>query len=207
MYEFTKSQAAVANVAAKKTARYAINGVYFDPEHKALVATDGRRIMASRIKVDIDAKPLIVGTKDIKAAAKMLNGTPQTGAATISPDTGADSFTAARIDGKASMSGELIDGSYPDWTSCVPADAPTHQIAVDADLLRDILAAMPRVEESGSRSVILGFSDPCRPLLIWPSGTGDCDMLAALMPIAGVKSCIGEAGYQRARDRVTGKAD
>lgn len=141
--------------------RYYLNGVYF---HSAadggagvlrMVTTDGHRLVRITRPAPIDAGDNLASGVILprKAAgiAGLLIGAKGTGEAALA-------FTAARFTfayGNATMTGKLVDGSFPDYSRVIPSDQ-SRGIDIDAERLGDIVGAVTAHCGDKTRAVAFG---------------------------------------------------
>jgi DNA polymerase-3 subunit beta len=110
----------VAYAAGQEESRYAINGVYMKLKKRELemVATDTRRLALARAKLDKDTKldrGAILPLKLVGMVKKVAAGQEELGVILRENE-------AVFLCGPATLSGRLVEGTYPKYEEVVPSD-------------------------------------------------------------------------------------
>jgi DNA polymerase III subunit beta len=154
---------------AKETSRYAINGVLFKRDGKRLemVATDGRRLALSRSNLtgsEKDAKPVqcIIPSKALSMLMKLVREHDEPVQIAITDAQILFSFGTAGSPGRAVLTSNLVEGTFPPYDDVIPKD---HDIKATFD--RDVLASRVKLasvltneESRGVRFKFVGGKKP-----------------------------------------------
>ncbi len=129
----------LARFVAKEEARYYLQGIYFDKENRALVATNGKQLgwiadafegeLSKSRTVEI-SKPALMALKSLKKLEYVeLEET----------DRG-----LVLMDCSTQMTMPYVDGTFPDWQRVVnSASEPVENIGLDPRLLADFKIKTP----------------------------------------------------------------
>jgi len=113
-----------ADVASDDKTRYVLQGVHIapDPEHHTahLVATDGRRLVATEVPRFAALPPIIIPTTAARALCTMF-GRPFCPDGAIRVDHISDTARFEIRGGPFTLTGRGIDGNFPNWRQAVPA--------------------------------------------------------------------------------------
>lgn len=127
--EFVKLHKVVSPAISKEAARYYLNGMYFDTENSAVVATDGHRLVKQPLDgLPPEWKPAIIHRDTLKAYNILAAKAPK-GAHLIfqSCERGLWHSASARLAGDVEIEilGKAIDGAFPDYQRVLPKDNPS----------------------------------------------------------------------------------
>lgn len=126
----------VAYAAGQEESRYAINGVFVKMKKRELemVATDTRRLALVRAKLDKDTKldrGAILPLKLVGMVKKLSAGQEELGIVLRENE-------AAFLCGPATISGRLVEGTYPKYEDVIPSDYE-RKVALPKETLRAAL--------------------------------------------------------------------
>lgn len=184
MYEIRKENTGISKIASRDNSRYAINAIEFEPSGR-MVATDGRRLMVQHVYMTGDhQEPLLVPLETFDRGVKLIptKGRPDHQKAVIGNGEPGKCTVSA---GDTIVSGQQSESNFPKWRDVIPDPMRLKAaVAVDADLLAELLKAMPP-GEGGKRLVAIGVNEWNTPLTIWTLETPAAPTLAVIMPIDG----------------------
>ena len=131
--------------------RYALNGVCFDGDLKALVASDGKRLHWRPLKTQKLFKKFILGADPCQIAIKIMKAEPGTSISLLGVSTAdvKDAKTGKKVDeqetnqislrvGRFIIFARAIEGHFPDWNGVTP-ETFHYTICVDQKPLRQAL--------------------------------------------------------------------
>lgn len=189
-----KSLNYINRFASKEQTRYALQGIYFDPDGRALVATDGHRLGMLPHSWDMDyttpgAPELTRGVtlqtkadKNIMAVIKKLQGTVTVEIPEEATDpTRGGSLTAKIYDYNGlSVTVAIMDATYPLYKNAIPDEhkqekAPTEFIAFNPAYMADFAGY-----DKNDR-LQLEFFGPEAPMIVRNSALPD--FMGVLMPV------------------------
>ncbi|MBI1368339.1 MAG: DNA polymerase III subunit beta [Planctomycetes bacterium] len=141
---------------ARETSRYAINGVLVEREAKKLtmVATDGRRLaLAKGACTEAKGEPggTIVPTKALNLLIKLLDDPSETVRVKVADNQA--HFATER----ASLSSNLVEGSFPPYKDVVPKDQD-RKASFKTDLLASAVRRAALLTNEESKGVKFAFS-------------------------------------------------
>lgn len=137
----------VWKVAAKEASRYSINGVFFDAEAAALVATDGRHLAVVPVdKEETDLASAIVPLAAVKAAQKPPKNEEARILVECNGDGKAYGVTATADPLGQSVAYQLNGDSdperFPDWQEVIPKPEAPVRVAFNARYLLNLQEAL-----------------------------------------------------------------
>ncbi len=148
---------------AKETSRYSINGVLFKRDGKRLemVATDGRRLAIARTNLaaaEKDAKPVscIVPVKALNVLQKMVQDNEENVQIAITENQILFSFGTAASPGRAVLSSNLIEGTFPPYEDAIPKDQDK-KVTFDRDVLLSAVRRAALLTNEESKGVKMTF--------------------------------------------------
>lgn len=148
---------------ARETSRYSINGVLFKRDGKRLemVATDGRRLAIARANLaaaDKDAKPVscIVPVKALNVLQRMVQDNEENVQIAITDNQILFSFGTAASPGRAVLSSNLIEGTFPPYEDAIPKDFDK-KVTFDRDVLLSAVRRAALLTNEESKGVKMTF--------------------------------------------------
>lgn len=123
----TAALKACLRVAAKEDVRYYLNGVCYEPREGTLIATDGHILFAVRFTTETrPGQPVIFPRGLVEKALKLARQHKVSELRVDYAEGIGNSVNFAA--GNESVTGNLIDGNFPDWRRVVP-QTPSHNLA------------------------------------------------------------------------------
>lgn len=154
---------------AKETSRYAINGVLFKRDGKRLemVATDGRRLALARANLtgsEKDAKPVscIIPGKALTMLLKLVREHDEPVQIAITEAQILFSFGTAGNPGRAMLSSNLVEGTFPPYDDVIPKDQDI-KVTFDRDVLASRVKLASVLTNEESRGVRFKFAGGKKP--------------------------------------------
>jgi len=148
---------------AKETSRYSINGVLFKRDGKRLemVATDGRRLAIARTNLaggEKDAKPVscIVPVKALNVLQRMVQDNEENVQIGITENQILFSFGTAASPGRAVLTSNLIEGTFPPYEDAIPKDFDK-KVTFDRDVLLSAVRRAALLTNEESKGVKMTF--------------------------------------------------
>lgn len=150
---------------ARENSRYAINGVLLKREGKKMemVATDGRRLAMCRVAIsgqpDKDGKTVsaIVPTKALGMLQKMIGDPEETVHIAVSDNQIYFGFGTADKPGRAVLSSNLVEGTFPQYEEVIPKDQDK-RVVFDRDVLSSAVRRAALLTNEESRGVRMRFN-------------------------------------------------
>lgn len=145
----------VAIASSRDATRYQLNGVFFeiDGDKLSLTATDGKRLSNETIRIRNPASlktAAIVPNRAVDVLLKVLA-------------SGEDNVRLSLLDteiqvsfGHGQLMGKLIEGTYPDYRSALPAEKKTKVLAKRSDLMAAVRSAS-LVTDRETATVLFSF--------------------------------------------------
>lgn len=136
----------------EESTRYALGGIYFDFEHSALAATDGRRLAVCPVEFQYDEPPagVIVPAKAMRAVLRELGDSEQ-----VSLEVRNHSVTFNL--GESSIFARLIEGRFPQYRQVIPDSHEFKAVCSAPELVNAIkLAAV--VANKETRGIDFSFA-------------------------------------------------
>jgi DNA polymerase III subunit beta len=166
----------VAPSVSTEETRYYLNGVYFDGD--LAVATDGHRLAAHPMGFSVgDAKGIIP-----RPAIRVMLAMPPATNMLIDPVKLRFIVNAPGI----SLSGKLIDGTYPDWRRVVPklpVDAP--EMHAEREPLRRMLARLGAISWQRQAVAIAWSGDTIAAVVKDPDGVIGREQMSTIPHLNG----------------------
>lgn len=169
---------ALAICAGKKDARYYLNGVGVDLSSGHVVATDGHRMLAHKVQFAALApdpfRVTLIVPREAIDSLKIAGGQREVLLEIETDSSGNGTYTM--IDGNARVSGDLIDGRYPDWRRVFPNEisGETAQfnpvyIGAFAKVAKELkLKESLTIAHNGDSAALIGFGLPYVVGLLMP---------------------------------------
>jgi len=167
-------------IAGKNDVRFYLNGVYFDTEHDALVATDGHKMLFVKHelpKMPKNVRPFIVPRIMIEQLLKFYKGKNSAVVVCIDAGTRTDrSINLIRHDGSR-VGGPEESGTYPQWRRVVPKTFSAEAVQFDAEFTAPLQAAFvliggvknkPSLYHNGHGAALAVGADPTAVGLVMP---------------------------------------
>lgn len=150
---------------ARENSRYAINGVLLKREGKKLemVATDGRRLALCRGtlsgQADKDGKSVsaIVPTKALGMLQKIAGDPEEIVHVAVSDNQILFGFGTAEAPGRAILTSNLVEGSFPPYEDVIPKDQDK-RVVFDRDVLSSAVRRAALLTNEESRGVRMKFT-------------------------------------------------
>ncbi|MBN2209914.1 MAG: DNA polymerase III subunit beta [Sedimentisphaerales bacterium] len=165
----------VVFAAARESTRYAINGIFWEPQGKKLrlVATDGRRL--AHVEGDLvsgakeDAKSAIVPVKTMQLIERMLHDAEET----VEIVLGENQLKA--VTAQAEMTSNLVQGRFPKYSDVIPTGSD-RKITVNAAALQSAVKRAALLINEQSRGVKMTFADETLTLSSSTPEAGDAEI-------------------------------
>ncbi len=170
----------VVFAAARESTRYAINGIFWEPQGKKLrlVATDGRRL--AHVEGDMvgsakdSAANAIVPVKTMQLIERMLHDAEET----VEIMLGENQLKI--VTAQAEMTSNLVQGRFPKYSDVIPTGAD-RKISVNSAALQSAVKRASLLINEQSRGVKLTFADETLTLSSSTPEAGDAEIR---MPVA-----------------------
>lgn len=133
--------------------RYYLNGAYMhNAENGDLVtvSTDGHRLAKMQSDIDVTVEPVIMPRKAIGLLSKLLTG------GDVKLSTSESKFNISGDD--FSISGKVIDGTYPDYTRVIPKGNKRRAV-IDAKEFKEAIGKVSPIADDKSRSIKMSLKD------------------------------------------------
>jgi DNA polymerase III sliding clamp (beta) subunit (PCNA family) len=167
----------IEKIASKDETCYALNGVYHDKTAKALIATDGHRMIILPVTENEHDDDGIVPLDAIKAARDSAKKNKYNEAPNMTV-----------VDGKVSvpMGGltlPIVDAQFPEWQRVLPSFNPADKNVVTITINAKYLAELAEALGSRDSGVQISFQldDTYGPIAVRPSAENGAH--AVLMPV------------------------
>lgn len=155
---------------ARENSRYAINGVLVKRDGKRLemVATDGRRLALARANLassskDEKAISCIVPTKALNMLLKLVKDHEEPVQIAITDNQILFSFGTAASPGRAVLTSNLVEGSFPPYEDVIPRDNDK-KVTFDRDVLSSAVRRAALLTNEESRGVRMAFDHKTKTL-------------------------------------------
>lgn len=160
-------------VAPKKDGYTYLNGVYYDTDNKALVASNGAILVKLAVTPDTGDESALLSHESIAHARRVSTGKLYSKA--LYMRTSNDKVTFA--DGVSHPTKKV---KYPEYSSIIPNGEPTIEIGLDAKLLYNLAQGLCRHGEYRVKLSITNAGDAVRVTALPPV---DEDDVGVIMPV------------------------
>jgi hypothetical protein len=169
-----------------------------DSDGPVAVVTDGRRIVSCRWPEDRSQKrknfSVLIPRKQWEMAMRM---SPPEGSVEVEEPIGNDTIEV-KPKGPDKESCKLTitksSGRFPRWRSVLFPHACMVRIAVNGNLLRELLEALPLNDEMNSRVEICVPANPTDSIIFKADGQNSIEVTAAIMPLVPIEEMEWEGG-------------
>jgi DNA polymerase III sliding clamp (beta) subunit (PCNA family) len=141
----------IYNARSTESVRYALTGVCFDGDKKAIIASDGKRLHQRPLKAEKAFKAFIMPPSACLTAMRIMKADPGTSISMLGISTAdvKDAKTGKKVDeqetnqfcirvGRFIIFSRVVEGSFPDWQAVFP-DTFHYTICVDQKPFRQAL--------------------------------------------------------------------
>ena len=169
---------------SKDALRGAMQHLYADKKRGQVVATNGHALVVWPAEFDDDDASCILTPDVIEMAHKFkLRKSPTLPDIELRDKSGTTHVRVKSSDGREYDTRHIHADKYPDYMAVIPKQDAEATVAVNLDVLQQLIDACPQSEQWGGRTVLLHFYGKTKAVKVTPTNAYDGIKVGLVMPV------------------------